>query len=206
MKFQKLFYSALVLSLLLYSCNATKTNVTTHKVPEQPLNKTLVYTVAQKYETRAMWEQELAYRLSIKGFNVMTSISIDETHKKLYTLDELRVIIKENDIDAVIAVKFLDIERKTGYSGDDRYMSEPAGARYMFNYLNPNMNVYQWSYQIEKTVTIESNLYDIETEEILYHTETSMTNAESDEALAGEITEAISRSIRKSKILKQEDK
>jgi len=205
MKFQKLFYSALVLSLLLYSCNATKTNVTTHKIPEQPLNKTLVYVVAQKYETRSMWEKELAYRLSIKGFNVMASIHIDETHKKLYTLDELRIIIKENDIDAVIAVKFLDIERKTGYSGDDRYMSEPAGARYMFNYLNPNMNVYQWSYQIEKTVTIESNLYDVETEEILYHTETSMTNAESDEALAGEITEAISRSVRKSKILKQED-
>ncbi len=206
MNFQKTLYSALIFSLLLYSCNSTKTIVTTHKKPEQLLSKMLVYVVAQKYETRVMWEKELAYRLSIKGFDVMTSIRIDETHKKLYTIDELRIIIKENDFDGVIAVKFLDLEKKTGYSGDDRYMSEPAGARYMFNYLNPNLNVYQWSYQVEKTVTIESNLYDTRTEEILYHTETSMTNAESDEALAGEITEAISRSIRKSKILKQEEK
>lgn len=203
MKFQRLFYSFLVFLLLFSSCNSTNTIVQTHKKPTQPLNKSLVYAIAQKYETRMMWEKELAYRLSIKGYDVITSVSIDESHKKPYTLEELRSILKDNNIDGVITLKFLDLKKKTGYSGADRYISETSGAYYMFNYLNPNMNVYQWTYQIEETVTIESNLYEAKSEEILFHAETSMTNADSNEALAGEITESLSRSINNSKILKK---
>jgi thiamine phosphate synthase YjbQ (UPF0047 family) len=65
------------------------------------------------------------------------------------------------------------------------------------------MNVYQWTYQIEETVTIESNIYDAESEEIIFHTEASVTNAESNEALAGDITESLSRAIKRSKVLKR---
>lgn len=203
MKISGLLRSIIAFSLLLIFCNSTSSIVDIANKPDHPLEKSFVYAVAQQYETREMWEKELAYRLSIKGFNVITSVSIDPEHKKPYSVDELRSILKEKGIDGIITMKFLDLEKKSGYSGADRYISEPDGMRYWFNYLNPNMNVYQWTYQIEETVTIESNIYDAKTEEIVFHTEASKTNAESNEALAGDITESLSRAIKRSKILKR---
>ena len=201
MKFKGLFFAVIICLQLFTSCNTTSTVVNSKKKLDHPLEKSLVYAVAERYETRMMWEKELAYRLSIRGYNVITSVSIDSEHKKPYTVDELRVILKDRKIDGIITMKFLDLNEKSGYSGADRYISEPDGMRYWFNYLNPTMNVYQWTYQTQQTVTIESNIYDTKTEEIIFHTETGATNAGSDEALAGEITESLAKAIKRSKLL-----
>jgi hypothetical protein len=190
-----------VLALQLFSFSTSKTDADQKK--PQLLDKSLVYAFAEKYETREMWEKELAYRLSIRGFNVVTSISIDPGHKKPYTVDELRAIIKKHGIEGIITMKFKDLQKKGDYSESDRYISQPEGQRYWFNYLNPNMNVYNWTYITQETVTIESNVYDANTEEIVFHTEASVRNAESNEALAGEITEILARDIQRSKVLKR---
>ncbi len=201
MRLSALFYYSAVIFILFTSCNSTSTVVNSKKKPSRPIEKSIVYAVAQRYETRMMWEKELAYRLSIRGFNVITSVGIDTTHKKPYTVDELRAIIKNHGLDGIITMKFKDLKKKGAYSASDRYISEPEGQRYWFNYLNPNMNVYQWTYETQQTVTIESNIYDTDTEEIVFHTETSATNAGSDEALAGDITESLANAIKRSNLL-----
>ncbi len=202
MRLSALYISlATLLILQLFSFSTSKTDGKQKK--PQPLDKSLVYAFAEKYETREMWEKELAYRLSIRGFNVITSISIDPEHKKPYTVEELRDIIKKHNIEGIISMKFKDLKKKSDYSESDRYISQPEGQRYWFNYLNPNMNVYNWTYITQETVTIESNVYDANTEEIVFHTEASVRNAESNEALAGEITELLARDIQRSKVLKR---
>ena len=208
----KIVFNIIFLGFLLSACTATNTSVMVKEEIDPPLDLILIMAVTNKYETREMWEKELGYRLRTKGFNTITSVGIDESHKKLYTLDEIKALVEKLDIDGVITMKLQDIKQKEGYSGSDRYISEGAVNRsgfnsgYMYNYLTPYMNVYQWTYQMEETIIIEGNLFEAKTAKMIFQTETQMTNAESDEALAGEITESLSIALRQSKLMLREEK
>jgi len=172
-------------------------------------DKVMILAITNQYDVRSMWEKELGYRLRTKGFNTITSVGVDEKYKKMYTLDELRELVKKYSLDGVITLKLHDIKQKESYTESDRYLSDKnvrgANPYYMYNYLDPYMNVYHWQYKMDQTVIIEGNLYDAKTEKLLFQTETQMTNAESDEALAAEITESLSIALRQSKLLKRRE-
>jgi hypothetical protein len=190
----------------LWSCQAANTSFTRPEEAGEPLDRVLVVAMTNNYEVRSMWEKELTYRINSKGFNVLPSINLDEEYKKLYTVDELKELIKTHNLGGILAVRLKDIQRKEGYTQSTKYISQPyGGGVYMYNYLDPYSNVRGWQYQLDEKITIEGNLYDARTEKLIFDSETGMTNAESEEALAGEITESIAAALKKSKLLKPKE-
>ncbi len=206
MMFKKILLATFIAAISLWSCQTSNTSFSKPEKAEQPLDRVLVIALTNSYDVRSMWEKELTYRLNSRGFNVIPSINLDKEYKKLYTVEELRALISVHKLDGILAARLKDIDRQESYTQSDRYISDPYSDNiYMYNYLDPYRNVRAWQYKLDKTVTIEANLYSAGSEKILFDSETSMTNAESDEALAGEITESIAVALKKSKLLKAKE-
>jgi hypothetical protein len=196
---------SLAAAVALFACQSVNTTVTRPESTQNVLDKVMVMAMTNNYESRQMWEKEMAYRLKTRGRNTITSVGIDPEHKKFYTKEELIEIVKEHQLNGILTLRLKDIDQKAGYTQSDRYLSDPYGGQiYMYNYLDPYMNVRGWQYKLDQKVTIEAKLFETATEKLVLEAESTMSNAESNEALAGEITESLAKSIANSRLLKQQ--
>lgn len=98
-------------------------------------------------------------------------------------------------------MKLKDVQKKASYTRSDRYLTDPLNPYYFYNYLDSYNAMYNWNYQLDKTVSIESKLYDTGTEKEVFETVSKMKNAEWNEALASAMAESIAKAINKSHLL-----
>jgi hypothetical protein len=150
-----------------------------------------------------MYEKELSYRLRELGYQMFSSINIDPAKKELFTLDEIIALIDEKDIDGVITMRLKEITSEEKYSTSDRYISDPYSMQnYFFNYVNSYYNVYSWSYQPKQTVVVETNLFDAKSRKLIYQIDATITNVDSEEERAGQLTKSFAKSLKSTGFLK----
>jgi len=202
-----LYRSFAILSILVISgCSTTSVYVNKPNPSTAKLDRVLIIGLAKQYNTRSMYEQELSYRLREKGYNMFSSVNIDKEKKDLYTKEEILQLIDEKNIDGVITMRLKDITSKERYSTSDRYISDQYQQHnYFFNYIDTYYGVYNWSYQAEQKVVVEANLFDANDKMLIFQVEATSTNAESDEARAGELTESFAKALSKSGLLKKKE-
>lgn len=170
------------------------------------LDRILIIAMTNEYDTRSMWEQELSYRLREKGYNMFSSVNVDKEKKDLFTREQIIELINEKNIGGVITMRLKDISTKERYTTSDRYISDLYNQHnYFFNYIDSYYNVYSWSYQAEKTIVIEANLFDGKNKSLIYQIDAKMKNATSQEERVGEITKSLAKAFANSGFLKKKE-
>ncbi len=204
---KKNLYRSLIPIFLLFiiiSCSPVSVHTTKPNPSTASLDRILIIAMTNQYESRKMYEQELSYRLREKGYNMFSSINVDKEKKDLFTKEEILKLIDEKNIDGVITMRLKEITIKEKYGTSDRYISDMYNQHnYFFNYIDTYYNVYSWSYQPEQTVIVEASLFDASDKSLIYLVEATRKNSESEEELAGELTESFAKALEGSGLLKK---
>ena len=196
----------LLLSAAFIFNSCTRVAVNSEKLgsPKQKLDRVLIIALSDIYDTRAMYEKELSYRLRKLGYNMFSSINVDKSKKKLFTRDEIIQLIKDKNINGIITMKLKSVTSKERYGTSDRYISDMNNwQNYFYNYVDTYTNVYSWSYIPEQTVTVVAELHDADDKKVIFRVEVTSKNAEGPEERAGEVTEAIAKALNRSGFLKK---
>lgn len=182
--------------------HTSKPNPVTEK-----LDRVLIIAMTNKYESRSMYEKELSYRLRSRGYNMFSSVNVDESHKDLFTKEEILELIEEKNIDGVITMRLKDIQSKERYTTSDRYISDGSNQHnYFFNYIDTYYNVYSWSYQAEQTVVVEAKLFNAHDQSLIFLIDATIKNSESEEERAGDITESFAKTFHKNNLFVKKEK
>lgn len=205
MKFFPTIFSLLIAFIILGSCSSVSIQKGVHDTSTKySLDRVLIIGLTNNYESRSMYEQELSYRMREMGYHMFSSINVDKSKKELFTKDELFELIDEKNLDGVITMRLKEIKSEEKYTKSDRYISDMSNMHnYFFNYVDTYYNVYSWSYQPKQTVVVEANLFDAKEKKLIYQIDATISNVDSEEERAGELTQGFANSFHKSGFLKK---
>jgi hypothetical protein len=207
MKFKSaVAFKALLIAALLSSCAGVSIQKTVQSPSAYNLDRILIIGLTNNFNSRSMYEEELSFRLRDLGYNMFSSVHVDDSKKELFSLDELIELVNEKNIDGVITMRLKEVKSEERYTKSDRYISDMSNMHnYFFNYVDTYYNVYSWSYQPNQTVVIEANLFDAKSRELIYQIEATIKNVDSEEERAGTVTQGFANSFHKSGFLKKKD-
>jgi len=203
--------TSLTLTLLLVfaSCNTSRITSTWKPKDLQPrkFSKILVLGLVQEKDRvlREQMEHHLLSSLQPYGYNVVCACE-EYDPKTFEGLTEKEALAKlaDSGIDAVLTVVLLD-KTKERYYIPGRIVYSPY-ARYRDHFWNYYITMYDRIYSpgyyaSETKYFWESNLYAMQTKELLYSVQTHSFNPSSTESLAREYGQLIVKNIMKNNIL-----
>jgi hypothetical protein len=199
--FQLVFIA--VFSIIFSACSS----ITVIQKPESPetyqFDRVLIIALSNDYNLRKMVEEQLSYELRQMGYNMFSSVNVDTDKKELYTREEIIQLAEEKSLDGVIIVRLKDVESKEGYSSDAAM--NPYDMNGFFFYTTTYTNVYNWSYVQEKTVTVETALFDAKSKKMIYQAETTYKNASTQEEGASAFGKKFAGAYQASGLLKKKE-
>lgn len=150
----------------------------------EEIQSILVTALTERTNARQKVEDDVAAALQSQGFKTVKSIDVlppTFTNGKTPDKNELLARIKETNADAILTIALIDEETETRYTpGNVAYAPIPR-----FGYYGTFWGYYHtWSptlyspgyYNENKVYFIETNLYDAETEELLWSAQSETYN------------------------------
>lgn len=202
----------LVIPLLLIVMGCSTTRVTTswkaeNSVP-QHYNKIMVLGLIRESDRslQEKMENHLVGDLKELGFNAVSSLQ-EYGPKAFDKMDEEAALekLKNSGIDAVITIVLLDKEKERKYVPSNIYYS-PYGYYYnrFWGYRGAlYQRIYESGYYITNTKYFwESNLYDMNTQKLVYSVQTQSFDPATSESLGHEYGRLIVRNMVKNNVLK----
>ncbi len=194
---QKSSKSILLIStvFLLFSCANTKLSQSW----VEPDNKKsysdfLIIGIGESQQTRRAYESYFVEELAANSTEAVESYKLIKSSEKIER-EVVQKAIKGMTIDGVIITHMVAVDEETSYRQGTGYASAGYGrhGRGMYSYY-PRVNSYVHSpgyYTTHKTYSLETSLYDIETEELVWTARSSTFSPESvDEELTHKMREA----------------
>ncbi|MBL4682163.1 MAG: hypothetical protein JKY88_15765 [Pseudomonadales bacterium] len=223
MKFKKLL-TVTVIVLFIASCASTSTKMTgTWKAPDfeaKGFKKLLVMSVAPDNVDRRMFEASMVAALTKVGVNSIASYTVLPDVGKLNE-DTVTAVVEKYKYDGVLVTKLItvntDIKRvaaksytqatgfyQTGYPTG--YYSPGYNGFYARGYYNHYATAYttvnEPAYNIETTTAlVETNLYDVETEKLIWSGRSATVNPLSAGSVIPSITAIVAKTLKEEKIV-----
>lgn len=179
LRLDRLFGAVLIPAMLLVAaCGGGTKFAGTWTNPDyaqkQNVDDVLVLAIADNETSRRMFETELSNALEKQGLTAHPSTQFHPQAEQL-SEEDAEALIKERGIEAVIVTRLLDVDRKDVYVPPTTYVSSyPSYGRpyygSYYGYYSYGYNVSQspgYSYETV-TVTLETNLYDAATGDIIW--------------------------------------
>ncbi|MCF1191335.1 hypothetical protein LRR18_07015 [Mangrovimonas sp. AS39] len=209
----------LCISVLLVSCGSSTKIVGawTNKDKLATRTKGSVFILAMTNNTQAknVMEEEIAFQAGQRGIKATKSKDIfiqkftkEDMPSKEYLLRE----IKATGAKTIFTVNLQDKETTTRYHpGNEMYVS--GYSPYMYGYYNSFYGYYNYSFPITytpgyydttKTFYLETNLYDVETEELLWSAQSKTYDPADMEDFIKSYSEAIIHQMIEDGVLKSE--
>lgn len=168
------FFSTLFCTVLLLSgCSSTQL-LQSYRAPDVngKVSVVLIIGVTDSQAARRLFETEMAKQLSMAEKKAIPSIIVLKENKK-YSKDEIIAIAHENNVDAVIVTKVLEIKEETEHRTE---IQSDAGQFYTGSRRQSNWyNNYAGSYTTVSRRTdkytianLETSLYLLDKEELLW--------------------------------------
>jgi hypothetical protein len=168
----------IIATLLIISC-APQTRVTgswsSPEAAQTNYNNVLVAVMVENANVKRSLESTIVRELMNEGINASMSIEAfpPRFREGLADRDEIMDLIRENEYDAIMTVALIDTETETRYvPGRTRYAPSaafPYYGRFYGYYSHWFPRVYQQGYYREdRTYFYETNMYDAETEELIW--------------------------------------
>ena len=201
----KLATFALFVSLLFFSCSTTKITET-WKDPRYrgaPFSDLFVIGVAKEENTRRSFENKFAEKLRAAGVQAVASSSVMKSDQKIEKATILAAIEKL-DIDAVLVTRLISLK-------EEEIRSPPAGdygdpddyhGRYYSDYNRAYDDAHQPAqYTTSVRVGLETKLYDVKTEKLIWAATSKTANPKSKIKLFDAVIEALVKDLKKNKLL-----
>jgi hypothetical protein len=195
---KKLYYLPFALLIgVFFSCNSTKI-ISSWRDPNKQLHKgdwkkVLVVALLRNETNRHRTEDEMVKYLKGKG---VTSYSYLDDKFNRNDETALRQKIKEDGFDAAITMRLIDVEKEKVYTPEQHYMY-PAYYNDFSRYYYRNWVYYSTPgyYTVTKKFIIETVIYSISDDKIIWSGITETYNPEGVERLTDEIAKAIHKKM-----------
>ncbi len=185
----------MVSGLLLVSCSNTKLSQTWVEPDNKKLYKDLlIIGIGESEQNRRAYESYFVEELSARGIEAEASYKLIRQSEKI----DRETIVKAIDglgIDGVILTHMVAVDEETIYRPTMDYMPMYGGGYYggLYSYY-PHVNTYVHQpgyYTTHETYTLETNLYDVETEELVWSARSRTFSPESVEEVIVDLTKLL---------------
>jgi hypothetical protein len=201
----KLAILALCASLLFFSCSTTKITETWKDdgYKGAPFSDLFVIGVAKKETTRRSFENMFVEKLQAAGVQAVASSSVMESNQKIEK-EAILAAIEKLDIDAVLITRLVSLKEKEIRSPSTSEQGRPDDyqGRYYTDYSTAYGSSHQpTEYTTSVRVGLETKLYDVETEKLIWAATSKSANPKSKIKLFDAVIEALVRDLKKNKLL-----
>lgn len=202
------FLSVMLLLISLLSACAPSTEITAswHKEgAEATYNNIFIAALTHDLEAKSTVEGELVYDLQAAGAQVMNSGKLfapNELDDISKNKDMLLGKIRENGSDAILTIALLDQQTDTRYVPGSSYYAPTVSYGFyggFYNYYDYHYpTVYDPGYYTQdKTYFLETNLYDAQTEELLWSAQSRTYNPENLDKFAEDFSDVMVARLQK---------
>ncbi len=201
--FKPIFF--IVLAGVFFACNSTQTTATWSKPQQLPgaFHKVAVLGVMGNLSARQSFETEMAARLQKEGVPAVTAMQLLPPKRKQGNLDQLIKRLHHEGVDAVMVVSLSDVNRKKQYVRGSTYVSPRTHySRFGDYYVHTYRRVHTPGY-VKRTTTyfLESTLYDLDNEELIWTSEAKSTDPYSLKSVSKSYAKSIVKSLDKNSII-----
>ncbi|MFP5042187.1 hypothetical protein [Parasediminibacterium sp. JCM 36343] len=187
----------LLLAAAIVSCTATKID-TTWKEPNKAvsidaLNKVLVVAFFKTITESHKAEDEMAKYLNHKGI-----VSYSYLNDSISTSNEkvIREKIKADGFDGAVTMRLIDVDKERVYTPGN-IQTYPVYLSNFSGYYHRSFAYYQQPgyYATTKTYTVETNVFSIKEDKIIWTALTKTTNPNGVKKMSAEISEVVYRQM-----------
>ena len=201
----KLATLALCASLFFFSCSTTKITKTWKDdgYKGAPFSVLFVIGVAKKETTRRSFENMFVEKLQAAGVQAVASSSVMESNQKIEK-GAILAAIEKLDIDAVLITRLVSLKEKEIRSPSTSEQGRPDDyqGRYYTDYSIAYGSSHEPAqYTTSVRVGLETKLYDVKTEQLIWAATSKSANPKSQIKLFDAVIEALVRDLKKNKLL-----
>lgn len=157
-------------------------------------NDLLIIGIGESEQNRRAYESHFVEELKSRGIEAEASYTILKNNAKI-DRDTVTEAIKGKDIDGVIVTHLVAVDEETIYRPSMDYMPMYGGGYYggLYSYY-PHVNTYVHRpgyYTTHETYTLETNLYDVESEELVWSARSRTFSPESVQEVIVDLTKLL---------------
>lgn len=197
---------------LLFSCANTKISQSwVEPDNKKSYNDILIIGIAESEQNRRAYESYFVEELRAKGVEAEASYKLIKSNEKIERKTVLKAI-EGMEIDGVIVTHMTAVDEETiyrpgmgyggGYGGYGAYGGYGGG---LYGYY-PHVNTYVHSpgyYTTHETYTLETNLYDVKTEELVWSARSRTFSPESVEEVIVDLTKLLIKDLEDKNLIKK---
>ena len=186
--------------VLLIACSGTELSKgkPVEPVSVKPVSDILVIVIADKDKTRRSFERRFVTQLKSAGVDAVSSADAIAmpSDLKLEKEDILKVV-NQNGNDAVMITHLAGLEEK-----DIHTRADPGSSGFYSHYGRIYRQQRAPGYSsTSTTVRLETNLYDVKTEKLIWSGQTKTWNKDSQKEIMNDVIGAVIKDLQKSKLL-----
>jgi hypothetical protein len=190
----------LIITFVFAACTPPKEStgvwVNKDKIQGKSFSKLFIVVLTADPEARMTIENDIAAIATSRGHPVVKSIDVIETdikNPKVPTKEEVVAKIKETGCDGVFVAALLKKEEAVGFSqGNTAY----------YTYWYPSVSTPDY-YSHDKTYVMQSNLYDVASEEIMWSVQSKIFDPETLKKFSKAYTSTLIKQLEKEKLIKK---
>ena len=209
-KFRAVFITpvfAVSVALLASSCANTKISQSwVEPDNKRSYNDLLIIGIGESQQNRRAYESHFVEELRANGTEAEASYKLIPNSEKLNreTVDKA---IEGMDIDGVIVTHLVAVDEETIYRPSMDYMPMYGGGYYggLYSYY-PHVNTYvsrPGYYTTHETYTLETNLYDVESEELVWSARSRTFSPESVSEVINDLTKLLIKDLKEKNLIKE---
>lgn len=182
--------------------------VNKEKIQGKTFKKIFIVALSADVTVRPELENDLAAAATSRGHEVVKSIDvipISLQNPKAPTKDEVIAKVKETGCDAVFVATLLKQEESIHYTPGAQAYSVSPYATYMggyYSYWYPSASTPDY-YNKNKIYFMQSNLYDVASEEIMWSVQSKVFNPSSLEKFSRDYMSGLVKGLEKEKLVKK---
>lgn len=186
--------------VLLSACANTKISQSWVDPDQKKVYKDLlVIGIAESEQNRRAYESYFVEELKAIGVEAVASYKLIKSNEKI-DRETIGRAIEGEDIDGVLVTHLLAVDEETIYRPSMDYMPMYGGGYYggLYSYY-PHVNTYVHRpgyYTTHETYTLETNLYDVESEELVWSAQSRTFSPESVEEVIVDLTRLLIADLR----------
>lgn len=203
--------------LALVACKTTQTNFSqSYRNPgyeETVFKKVMVIAVASDQERRKAFEDALTGAIGSQGGAAQASIEV-LPHEEQITEDQLHAAIDDGGFDAVLLSRLMSVDKDTQYTPPKKYNkprtryypAAPAwghGYHGFYGFYGTTFaEVHEPGYfDTSTTLTLETNLYSVATDELVWTGRSETIDPESIEDARASVTQAVAKKLKEERLI-----
>jgi len=166
---RQLLFSLIPIAIFVSGCATTSATVADPDLTNGSYSNFLVIGVAGDYTSRAQFEREVVSDLRGKGASASAYYSIVEGNKPI-NADDIRAAVQSGNFDSVLVTRVLDTQQELKVNEQRAETgATPIGGQ-LVNLFRYDYTDYESpaSIDLKTSVTLASELYNVETEEIVW--------------------------------------